>query len=94
MSVNEELIVSEVAVEDKVILVPAIKFEGPNGTYPRALVIFSEVKSTTLNGVYPKAEVTSDADNEKLAVKLAKPSLDKTKVLSAACGVEKEIDVT
>ena len=52
------------------------------------------MKFAALNGVYPRAEVTSDDDSENVAVKLASPSLDNTNVLCAACGVEKEIAVT
>ena len=53
MSVNEELIVSDVAVEDKVTFVPATKFVGPNGTYPRAFVMLAALNAVEFNGVYP-----------------------------------------
>ena len=54
VSVNEELIVSDVAVDDNEIFDPAIKFEGPNGTYPNAFVIFTALNAVEFSGVYPK----------------------------------------
>ena len=43
--------VNEVAVDESVTLVPAIKFDGPNGTYPSALVILTAVKAAESKGV-------------------------------------------
>ena len=54
VSVNEELIVSDVAVDDKEIFEPAIKFEGPNGTYPSAFVMLTALNAVEFSGVYPK----------------------------------------
>jgi hypothetical protein len=54
VSVNEELIVSDVADDDKEIFEPAIKFEGPNGTYPKAFVMLTALKAVEFSGVYPK----------------------------------------
>ncbi len=54
VSVNDELIVSDVAVDERVTLVPATKFVGPNGTYPRAFVMFRAVNEAELNGTYPR----------------------------------------
>ena len=51
VSTKLELIVKEVAVEDKVMLVPAMKFDGPNGTYPKAFVMFVALKAVELRGV-------------------------------------------
>ena len=51
---NEELIVSDVADDDKEIFEPAIKFEGPNGTYPKAFVMLTALKAVEFSGVYPK----------------------------------------
>ena len=49
VSIDE--IVSEVAVDDSVTLVPAIKFADPSGVYPRALVMLSAFKAVEFSGV-------------------------------------------
>ena len=74
--------------------VPAIKFVGPNGTYPKALVILKSVKSFESKGVYPRAEVISDDDKEKEAVRFDNPSLVNVRVLIVEPESENEIDVT
>ena len=48
---NEELIVNDVAVEDKVTFVPAMKFVGPNGTYPNAFVMLAALNAAEFSGV-------------------------------------------
>ena len=53
VSIYEELIVTDVAVDDSVTLVPATKFVGPKGTYPKALVILAALNAAEFRGVYP-----------------------------------------
>ena len=57
VSMYEELIVNDVAVEDSVTLVPAMKFVAPNGMYPNAPVMLAAVKACELKGTYPNAPV-------------------------------------
>ena len=63
VSVKLELMVNDVAVEDRVMLVPAMKFDGPNGMYPRALVMLTALNDVELNGTYPIALVMFAALN-------------------------------
>ena len=51
----EELIVSDVAVDESVTLLPATKFANPKGTYPNAFVMFAALKAVEFRGVYPRA---------------------------------------
>ena len=44
------MIVNEVAVEDRVMFDPAMKFDGPNGMYPRAFVMLTALNEVELNG--------------------------------------------
>ena len=55
VSTNDELIVIDVAVDDRDTFVPAIKFDGPNGTYPRAFVMFAALNAVEFRGVYPNS---------------------------------------
>ena len=63
VSTNDELIVTEVAVDEIVTFVPAMMFVDPSGKYPRAFVMFPAVKLAALNGVYPRADVMFAALN-------------------------------
>ena len=49
VSIDE--IVRDVAVDDSVTLVPAMKLLDPSGVYPRALVMLSAFKAAELSGV-------------------------------------------
>ena len=52
------------------------------------------MKFAALNGVYPRADVMSDDDKEKEAVRFDRPSLVRVRVLIVAEASEKEIAVT
>ena len=53
VSVKLELIVKDVAVEDREIFDPATKLVGPNGVYPRAVVIVKGVRLKETGKVVP-----------------------------------------
>ena len=62
--------------------------------YPKALVMFAELKAAELNGVYPRAVVMSDDEIEKTADRAFVPVLDRVNTLVPASAFEKEIAFT